>query len=343
MPDQTVGIRLTADGSGFVGELKLAEGQLDRLAAATGRTSSATDRQTSAGRRMTRGMSATTIATRRMERGMSSAGRAALQQATAARTATAANRGLAGSFRAAHGSAAKYVLGVGAAAVVTGEIYAQLRRVPGALRETFDGYTELNNRLRLVTQSEGQLIAVRRRLLALSQDSDTALNNNALLYNRLTLASSNTGHSQAQLLRVTEILNKQVAIGGDSAESAAAGLNQLAQGLASGRFQGDELRSVLEGLLGVSQGLIDGFALLRERGQIDIDITRENIRELAAEGVLTSKLILDAVIASADITEQRFERVEKTLSSSFVRLGNSITFALGKLNARARIGSDLPN
>ena len=50
-------------------------------------------------------------------------------------------------------------------------------------------------------------------------------------------------------------LNKQAAIGGNMAQEAASRLVQFAQGIASGRLQGDELRSVPENLLGVSDGL----------------------------------------------------------------------------------------
>ena len=113
-----------------------------------------------------------------------------------------------------------------------------------------DDYTELNNRLHLVSDSEAALMEVREGLLAVRQRTRTEWVANAALYSRIVLASSDLNYSQSELLRVTELLNKQVAIGGNNSSEAGAGLVQFAQGLASGRLQGDELRSVPENLQG---------------------------------------------------------------------------------------------
>lgn len=195
-----------------------------------------------------------------------------------------------------------------------------------------DAYTEIGNRLRLVTETEADLIGVRAELLGISQRTRTEFEANAQLYARLALSAENTTHAEEDLLRVTEILNQQVLIGGSNAAEARAGLIQFAQGLASGRLQGDELRSVLENLLGVQQGLIEGFAELRQSGQISIDVTRANIRELAAEGVLTPQLLLDAVLASADATERRFEAVNLTISGGLTRVANAAQEVVGTLD-----------
>ena len=205
---------------------------------------------------------------------------------------------------------------------------AALRQV----QETLDAYTNLNNRLRLVTDSEEELAATRRKLLAISQETRTEIVANAVVYSRLSLAAQNLGRSETELLQVVETLNKQVAIGGSTATEATQGLIQLSQGIASNRLQGDELRSVLESLLGVSDGLITGFARLREEGRISFDVTRENIRELAAEGKLTADLLFDAILASVEETDRKFENVEASIASAGVTLVNSIGQALGKFD-----------
>ncbi len=208
----------------------------------------------------------------------------------------------------------------------------QIMRGGRAVIAYADSYTELNNRLRLVTKSEEGLVASRKSLLEISQRTRTDLSANAQLYSRISLASQELGRSQSEVLQVTELLNKQVLIGGNNSAEAAAGLVQFAQGLASGRLQGDELRSVMENLLGVQQGLIIGFAKLRSRGQIDFDVTRANIRKLASEGVLSSDLLLDAVLASAEDTDAKFQQVNKTVAGATQQLGNSIAVIVGEIN-----------
>ena len=249
------------------------------------------------------------------------------------RRTEAANRRVGQSFLQAHRRALRYIGAIGSAVVVT-----------RATRETLrlaDAYTEIDNRLRLVTENESELTAARAELLSISQDTRTALEANAQLYGRLALASEEYGRSEAELLRVTELLNKQVRIGGNNAAEAAAGLVQFAQGIASGRLQGDELRSVLENLQGVSAGLVEGFRILRERGEIDFAVTRGNIRELAAEGVLSSQLLLDAILASADDTERKFAGVNATVADGVTRIGNAVQTYVGQFDEATRVSERL--
>ena len=287
--DLTAHLRLTADGKGFVGEIRVSKKELDAF---TGATKKGADTQRNFTRR-----------TREVEAATRSAGR---------------------SFTDAHGRVARYFAGFAGFAVLT-----QATRTTIALA---DSYTNLNNRLRLVTDSETEQAAVRERLLEISLATRTALATNAELYSRFALAVSDTSRSQQDLLTVTELLNKQVAIGGNTATEASAGLTQFAQGLASGRLQGDELRSVLENLQGVSQGLIIGFRRLYREGRIGFEVTRGNLRDLAAEGKLSSELLLDAILASADDTNRKFRDVDITVSGALTNIATAALQAVGGLD-----------
>ena len=192
--DLKLALRLTADGKGFVGEVRVAGQELDRFAGATRKTRHATDE-------------------------------------------------LGSSFQRTHNRLLGY-----AAGYLT---FTQALSATRALVRHADAYTEINNRLRLVTESEAGLVRVRGELFDISQRTRTAFETNATLYSRLSLAAASLGRSETEVLQVTELLNKQLAIGGSTGAEAANGLIQFAQGIASGRLQGDELRSVLENLLGV--------------------------------------------------------------------------------------------
>ena len=65
-----------------------------------------------------------------------------------------------------------------------------------------DAHVELNNRLRLVTHSEGNLAETRRRLYEISQITRTQIGANVALYSKFAMATQKTGHSQADLLKV---------------------------------------------------------------------------------------------------------------------------------------------
>lgn len=206
-----------------------------------------------------------------------------------------------------------------------------LRQALTNLRQLADSYINVSNRIRLVTQSEAELIATRGRLLQTAQETRAAFDATSIVYGRLALASDNLGRTQEELINIARLLNQQVLIGGSTAAEARAGLIQFSQGIASNRLQGDELRSVLENLLGVQQGLIEGFRQLYEQGEITFEVTRGNLRDLAAEGTLTAELLLRAVEESEEGTERRFAQINRTIEQGFTLVTNSLVNLVGTL------------
>ncbi len=311
-------LRLTADAKGFVGAVTAADKRVGRLAGTVRRSSSETKQAAGALKLYgAQGQVVSTVSTRQaaaVDRAARAADRAGRASAGAARR----TRGLASAFLAAHGRAIAYGLGLG------GGLLVSLRQLGGAALDAAEANRELDNRLRLVTESEAELAAVRSQLLDVSVRTRTAIDGTVVTYSRLALALEHLDRPASQSVRVVELLNKQLAIGGSVGSEAQAGLIQFAQGLASGRLQGDELRSVMENLLGVQQGLIIGFRKLRESGQIDIDVTRANLRELASEGEITAERLIDAVLASGEWTDRTYESVEAGIRSSFRALRNEI-------------------
>lgn len=257
--------------------------------------------------------------------------------ATGARGASAANRALGRSFLEAHGHHLKYG---GWAAAAYG-----VQRYGRAVAQTADEFTNLTNRLRTVAQSDRHVADLRERIYESAQRTRSEFGATASFYSRLAASADQLNLSEEKLLLVTTTLNRQIQLGGSTATEASAGLIQFGQGLASGRLNGDELRSVLEQLLGVSQGLVRGFERLRARGEIDFKVTRGNIRQLAAEGRLTADLLIKAILEVADETEARYGRLTATIAQNTTVLGNAATRLIGgtdaALGASAALGRGL--
>ena len=126
-----------------------------------------------------------------------------------------------------------------------------------------DSFTNLQNRLRIVTDGQAELNAVTKELIGVSNRTRSSLETNAELFNRLSLSTKELGLSQRDVLNLTESLNQAVILSGASATEAQAGLIQLSQGLASGALRGDELRSVLEQLPVVSDVIAKQLGITR--------------------------------------------------------------------------------
>ena len=177
------------------------------------------------------------------------------------------------------------------------------------LIELSDTYTNLQNRLRLVTDGTEELEAVTAELLATSNDTRVSFASTAELYARTAIATKELGRTQEETLQFTKSLNQAVILSGASAQEAQAGLIQLSQGLSSGALRGDELRSVLEQLPLVAD------VIARQMG-----VTRGELRELGKEGEITAEVILDAFKAARGELEDKFAKTVPTIGQAFTVL-----------------------
>ena len=189
-----------------------------------------------------------------------------------------------------------------------------------------DSYTNLQNRLRVVTGSQRDLIDTTEELLQVANRSRSSFESTAELYSRLALATRELNLEGANLIEVTESINKAIILSGASAKEANNGLIQLSQGLASGRLTGDELRSTLEQLPVVAD------VIAKQLG-----VTRGELRKLGSEGKITSIQIIKAFQNSKDELEEGFAKTVPTLGQSFVVLRNNVIAFLGRINEGAGI------
>lgn len=189
------------------------------------------------------------------------------------------------------------------------------------LIEQADAYTQVQNRLRLVTQETEELTAVTSELLAISNRTRSSFAANAELFNRVSLATRELGLSQQDVLNVTESLNQAVILSGASAQEASAGLIQLSQGLASGALRGDELRSVLEQLPAVAD------VIAKELG-----VTRGALRDMGKEGKITAEVVLNAFKNAREELSERFGTTVPTVAQSFQVLRNQVIAFIGELD-----------
>ena len=157
-----------------------------------------------------------------------------------------------------------------------------------------DTFTNIQNRLKLVTGGMQELTAVTQELFQVSKRTRADFEATAQVYARTALATKDLGISQEETLQFTEALNQAVILSGASAQEANAGLRQLSQGLASNRLSGDELRSVLEQLPLVADVIAESM-----------QVTRGELRKMGEQGLITADIVLKA------FREARVELAEK--------------------------------
>lgn len=181
-----------------------------------------------------------------------------------------------------------------------------------------DEWTTLNNRIRLVTASEAELVSVRRGLMDSANRTGQSLRSTAELYQRLAAAQKELGLDSTELLAVTDTVNKAMVIGGTSAASGEAALIQLAQAMAAGTLRGEELNSVLEQAPALAQTIAKGMG-----------IGVGELRRYAAEGKLTSRAVVEALQKMRGEVDGQFGGINLTISQAAQIFKNRLTEFVG--------------
>lgn len=185
-----------------------------------------------------------------------------------------------------------------------------------------DSFNQLQNRLRIVTNSTEELQTATQQLFNVSQRTRTNFRTNAEVYTRLFLSTRQLNISQTELFKITETLNKALIVSGSTSQEANAGIIQLTQGLASGTLRGDELRSVLEQLPFVAE------IIARQLG-----VTRGELRKLGEQGKISANEVVAAFQNFEDEVQEEFAKTVPTITQTFVQLGNSIVATFSNVDS----------
>jgi len=182
-------------------------------------------------------------------------------------------------------------------------------------------HQSLENRIRLVTHSQAQQTAVMRELVSISKDTFTSLRATGELYARLAFNTRQLGLTQNEVLDITRSLNQAVILSGAGAREATNAIIQLSQGFASGTLRGDELRSVLEQLPFVADVIAKGLG-----------VTRDQLRNLAVDGKVTTQAIVDAFKDAAPEIQAQFDAITPTIAQAFSVFQTGLTEFVGNTN-----------
>lgn len=184
-----------------------------------------------------------------------------------------------------------------------------------------DTYKLTEGRLSLVTKGYQELISVQNELLKVSQNTRQSYNDTIDLYTRIARSTQQLGKSQSDIIKVTDSVNKALVISGSSAESSKAAIIQLGQALSSGKLQGDELRSILENAPRLAEAIAKGM-----------NTTIGALRDLGAQGKLTSEDVFNAIMNQGNAIDSEFGKMPMTVEQSLTTVKNSITVLIGEFD-----------
>lgn len=184
-----------------------------------------------------------------------------------------------------------------------------------------DGYTEIQNKLRLVESASISSSKGLSNVFDIALKTNQSINATSGVYQRFAQNAETLKISQAQIASLTETVSKAVAVSGASAGAADAALTQFGQALGSGILRGDEFNSVMEQTPALAKAIATGLG-----------VTTGELRNMAKEGQLTMDVLVPALERAKESVDDQFNTRILTISAAFENLNTSTIKWIGELD-----------
>ncbi|CAI2427413.1 Phage-related minor tail protein [Serratia liquefaciens] len=182
-----------------------------------------------------------------------------------------------------------------------------------------NAWVDVSNKLVNAVRPSEQLADVTQRVFDISQSARSGLEATAALYGRLERATRSAGASTEDLAKLTTTINKGLVVSGATAEEASSTMIQLSQALASGVLRGEEFNSISENGSRIAVALADSLG-----------VTIGQLRSMAAEGKLTTDVVVKGLLGQVDAIAKEFSKTVMTMGQAFQVAGNNITKFVGE-------------
>ncbi|EMI0020458.1 phage tail tape measure protein [Proteus mirabilis] len=184
-----------------------------------------------------------------------------------------------------------------------------------------DSWTDLQNRMKLVTNSTEALNKATNDVYTIAQKTYQSLDATAQVYQRFSDNAERLGINQQKVAELTETVSKAVSLSGTSAAAAATGLTQFGQALAAGQLRGQDLNSVIEQIPGLAQAIAEGMG-----------ISMGELKQRAQDGETSIDKIIESLERVKASVDQKFATSVTTVSQSFTNLQSAMTKFVGEAN-----------
>lgn len=228
-------------------------------------------------------------------------------------------RGLSSAGQVMGGMAGGAAIAAGGVAVL-GTAFFKLSTV---LAEAQDKYALLEARMK---NAIGTTSGATQSLAALydqTQKTGLGFDSAADAFLRIARNAESLGATQGEILQLSDTIAKLGKASGASTGEIQSGMVQLGQALASGRLNGDELRSIMENMPALAKAIADGLG-----------VSVGQIRALGAAGELTSDKVFKAILNASGKANEEFAKLPDTVAQANQRTADAWDKLLATLGER---------
>lgn len=137
---------------------------------------------------------------------------------------------------------------------------------------------------------------------------------------RMGILAGHVFANNNELIAFTELVNKAFLVGGSTPQEQKAAMYQLTQAMASGRLQGDEMRTIRE-----------SAPLIKKAIQNYMGLDDAAFKEAQKNGEITAEVIKNAVFQKATEIENKFNELPITFCQAMTMAGNSLLIGMDEI------------
>lgn len=171
--------------------------------------------------------------------------------------------------------------------------------------EVADNMTQLQARIARLSTDAKTANETFSTLANIASTTGASLSETTKLWETLTSSLKEAGATNAQVLNLTDTLQKIGRIGGSSTEEMANALRQFGQSIASGTIRAEEFNSILEQMPELARQIAAGLG-----------ISMGELRARMLDGKLTAEDALNAIQDRTSVVNAEFEKLPRTMDQA---------------------------
>lgn len=195
-----------------------------------------------------------------------------------------------------------------------------LKKGAAAVGKAFDyvdNLTQMKARLNLVNDGLQTTAELQNMIYRAANDSRGSYEAMANSVAKLGLLAGDAFTSNKEIVGFTDLLNKAFTVSGAGEQEKSSAMYQLTQAMSSGKLQGDEFRSIMEN----APMLADAIAKYMGK-------SKGELKELAAEGAITSDIIKAALFQAGDDINAKFAEMPMTFGQAATSIRNTWDYSM---------------
>lgn len=187
--------------------------------------------------------------------------------------------------------------------------------------EVADNMTQLQARIARLSTDAKTANETFSTLANIASTTGASLSDTTKLWETLTSSLKEAGATNAQVLNLTDTLQKIGRIGGSSTEEMANALRQFGQSIASGTIRAEEFNSILEQMPELARQIAAGLG-----------ISMGELRARMLDGKLTAEDALNAIQDRTSVVNAEFAKLPRSISQATGSLETSFAKMIASIN-----------